>query len=97
VLAGTAGLVLVRAWIRPGPWTRRHALVHESRRALLLLAPVFPMLFVAGLIEGFVSPHAPFAARVAVAIASGAALLAWALLAGLGAGSSRAALERQAS
>jgi uncharacterized membrane protein SpoIIM required for sporulation len=84
VLAGTAGLVLVRAWIRPGARSRSHALVAESGRALLLLAPVFPMLFAAGLIEGFVSPHAPLAARLAVAIASGALLLAWGLLGGRG-------------
>lgn len=82
VLAGTAGLVLVRAWIRPGPWTRRHALVRESKQALLLLAPVFPMLFFAGLIEGFVSPHASFPARVFVAVTTGSLLLAWILLGG---------------
>jgi uncharacterized membrane protein SpoIIM required for sporulation len=82
VLAGTAGLVLVRAWIRPGPHTRSHALVLESRRALLLLAPVFPLLFVAGLIEGFVSPHAPLAVRLAVALATGTLLLAWGCLGG---------------
>ncbi len=84
VLAGTAGLVLVRAWIRPGPWTRRHALVRESKQALLLLAPVFPMLFFAGLIEGFVSPHASFPARVAVGAATGVGLLVWVFYAGRG-------------
>lgn len=75
LLAGAAGLCLVRAWIRPGARTRRRALADESRRALRLLAPVFPMLFAAGLIEAFVSPHAPLAVRMAVA-ASSAALLA---------------------
>ena len=59
ILAGTAGLILVRAVVRPGPWSRRHALSLESRRAWRLLAPVFPLLFVAGTIEGFISPHAP--------------------------------------
>src|SRR5688572_17679114 len=29
VLVGTAGLVLVRAWVRPGAFTRAHALVRE--------------------------------------------------------------------
>ncbi len=80
VLAGTAGLCLVRAWIRPGPWTRRHALQRESRRALVLLAPVFPLLLVAGLIEGFVSPHAPLEVRLAVAVSSGLGLVMWVLL-----------------
>jgi uncharacterized membrane protein SpoIIM required for sporulation len=77
VLAGAAGLVLVRAWIAPGPWSRRRAMSLESRRALRLLAPVFPMLFVAGLIEGFVSPHAPLGVRVAVAALSAAAIASW--------------------
>jgi len=77
VLAGTAGLILVRAWVRPGPWTRRHALQLESRRALELLAAIFPMLVLAGLIEAFVSPHAPLALRVATAVVTGALLLLW--------------------
>ncbi len=77
LLAGAAGLVLVRAWIAPGPWTRRHALTLESQRAWRLLAPVFPMLFVAGTIEAFVSPHAPIGPRMATAIASAVFLVAW--------------------
>ena len=77
VLAGIAGLVLVRAWIAPGPWTRARAMALESRRAWALLAPVFPLLFLSGLIEGFVSPHAPAPARVAVAVASALGLALW--------------------
>jgi uncharacterized membrane protein SpoIIM required for sporulation len=77
VLAGAAGLVLVRAWIAPGPWSRRHAMQLESAKAWRLLAPVFPMLFCAGMIEGFVSPHAPTAARVGVAAISAIALTVW--------------------
>jgi hypothetical protein len=49
----------------------------ESAKAWRLLAPVFPMLFAAGMIEGFVSPHAPTPARVAVAAVSGIAIAAW--------------------
>jgi uncharacterized membrane protein SpoIIM required for sporulation len=82
VLVGTAGLVLVRAWVRPGPFTRAHAMVRESRRALELFAPVFPLLVLAGLIEGFVSPHAPLAVRLAVAAASALGLVAWVALGG---------------
>lgn len=84
LLAGTAGLVLVRAWVRPGPRTRRHAMQIESERALRLLLPVFPMLFVAGMIEGFVSPHAPLGVRIAVAVGSGILLVAWVLGGGRG-------------
>jgi len=77
VLAGTAGLVLVRAWVAPGPWSRRHAMVLESRRAWALMAPVFPFLTLSGLIEGYVSPHAPTAVRLAVALGSALLLVAW--------------------
>ena len=82
VLVGTAGLVLVRAWVRPGAYTRAHAMVRESERALALFAPAFPLLVIAGLIEGFISPHAPLAVRLAVAVASGVGLVAWVALGG---------------
>jgi len=59
ILAGAAGLILARAFIAPGPWSRGHAMVRESRRAWALLAPIFPLLTFSGLIEGYVSPHAP--------------------------------------
>jgi len=77
VLAGTAGLVLLRAWVIPGPWTRAEAMRRNSRTAIAILAATFPMLFFAGLIEGFVSPHAGFGVRVAVAVTSGVVLVVW--------------------
>ncbi len=77
VLAGAGGLVLVRGWVAPGSWSRRHALTLESGRALRLLAPVFPMLFVAGTIEGFVSPHAGLPVRMVVAATSLVLMVLW--------------------
>lgn len=77
VLAGAAGLILLRAWVMPGPWTRRTALAKESERALRLITAVFPLLIVAGLIEGFVSPHANLETRLSVAGASALLLLLW--------------------
>ncbi len=82
VLAGAAGLVLVRGLLFPGSWTRVHALRLGARRSWRLLAPVFPLLFCAGLIEGFISPHAPFHVRIATAIGTGILLLAWIFLGG---------------
>ncbi len=82
VIAGLSGLILVRAWIAPGVWSRSHAMRLESRRALLVLAPMVPMLITAGLIEAFISPHAPFAVRIAVAITTGSLFLYWLLFAG---------------
>lgn len=77
ILAGLAGLVMIRAWIAPGPWSRREAMSIESKRAWRILAAVFPMLFVAGTIEGFISPHQPVEVRMLVAVISGIALVAW--------------------
>jgi len=82
VLAGTAGLVFVRAAIAPGPWTRTAALRRAGTRAIRLLAPVVPFLALSGVIEGFVSPHAPPAARVATAVATGLLLVLWVALGG---------------
>jgi uncharacterized membrane protein SpoIIM required for sporulation len=82
ILSGSAGLVLVRSWIAPGPWSRREAMARESRRAWALLAPTFPLLFCAGLIEGFISPHAPEGLRLAVAVASAICLVLWVMLGG---------------
>jgi len=84
VLAGAAGLVLVRGAVMPGAWSRRHALRLGARRGWRLLAPVFPILFCAGLIEGFISPFADTGTRLAVAVTTGVALIAWALLGGSG-------------
>lgn len=78
VLAGAAGLVLVRGCFAPGPWSRRHALKLASAIAWRLFVPVMPMLVCAGLIEGFVSPHASLAVRVSIAAVSLFAMLAWA-------------------
>jgi len=82
VLAGCAGLILFRGFLLPGPYTRAESMARGGRRAWLLLAPTFPMLFVAGTIEGFVSPHAPLAVRLTVAISTGLMLIAWVTLGG---------------
>jgi len=82
ILAATAGLVLVRAWIRPGFHTRRHAMLVEGKQASRLLVPVFPLLVCAGIIEAFISPHAPFSIRLATAITTGVLLVGWVLLGG---------------
>jgi uncharacterized membrane protein SpoIIM required for sporulation len=56
VIAGAAGLMLGDALLRPGLQLRREALARTSRRAVELVLGAAPVLVVAGLIEGFVSP-----------------------------------------
>jgi uncharacterized membrane protein SpoIIM required for sporulation len=54
--SGGAGLQLGLALLRPGLLSRRDALVQAAQRAVLLLLGSVPLLVLAGLIEGFVSP-----------------------------------------
>jgi uncharacterized membrane protein SpoIIM required for sporulation len=56
-IAGGAGLVLGRGLLDPGTLPRREALAESGGRAIRLLLGVIPLLIVAGLIEGFVSPE----------------------------------------
>ncbi len=84
VLAGCAGLVLFRGLLRPGSHSRAEAMAREGRVAWRLMAPVFPLLFAAGIIEGFISPHAGLAVRLTIAIGTGILLLSWVSLAGRG-------------
>lgn len=82
-IAGGAGLQLGWAIFRPGLLTRRAALVVAARRALNLLLGCVPLLVIAGMIEGFISPSAlPIAAKLAVSFGSGILLYGYLILAG---------------
>jgi uncharacterized membrane protein SpoIIM required for sporulation len=56
VIAGGAGLLLARGLLLPGTLPRRESLSAAGGTAIRLLLGVFPLLIVAGLIEGFISP-----------------------------------------
>jgi uncharacterized membrane protein SpoIIM required for sporulation len=80
VIAGGAGLQLGWAMLRPGLLTRRAALVVAARRALLLILGCVPLLVIAGMIEGFISPSPlPIPMKFAVALGSGVALYTYLL------------------
>ena len=55
-MAGGAGLMMGWAIIRPGLFRRRDALVLAAQEAVQLILPAVPLLLIAGLIEGFISP-----------------------------------------
>jgi uncharacterized membrane protein SpoIIM required for sporulation len=77
VIAGAAGLMLGDALLRPGLLMRREALARAARRAVELVMGAAPVLVVAGLIEGFVSPsELPIEAKLFIGPLTGVVLYA---------------------
>ncbi|MEM7770192.1 MAG: stage II sporulation protein M [Cyanobacteria bacterium P01_A01_bin.37] len=56
-MAGGAGLLLARSILFPGAYRRADALIVYGRQAAQLVFGIVPMLFIAGIIEGFFSPN----------------------------------------
>lgn len=82
-LAGGCGLYMGDGLLRPGLLTRRTALVQRSRQSVQLILGCIPLLILAGVIEGFLSPSAaPWPLKVAVGLSTGIALHAYWLYAG---------------
>jgi uncharacterized membrane protein SpoIIM required for sporulation len=85
-LAGGAGLILGRGLLDPGTLPRREALAQAGSSAIRLLLGVIPMLIVAGIIEGFISPvQIPAAAKFVIGAAMFTLLVLYLLTAGRGA------------
>ena len=82
-LAGGAGLLVGSALLLPGDLSRADALKTRGLDAIRLIAGCVPILVVAGIIEGFISP-APInpAIKFSIGIATGVALYAYLLLCG---------------
>ncbi|MET8827695.1 stage II sporulation protein M [Streptomyces sp. NPDC004610] len=77
VAAGT-GLRLGWTLIDPGPRTRRTALAEEGRAAVGMAIGLALVLFISGLIEGFVTPSGlPTWARITIGITAELAFLAY--------------------
>ena len=70
-IAGGAGLLIGKALLMPGDLRRIDALVTNGRMAIKLILGCIPMLLIAGLIEGFVSPaHIPRAYKFSISALS---------------------------
>jgi uncharacterized membrane protein SpoIIM required for sporulation len=69
-VCAAAGMKMGWAMVEPGPRTRGQALRAEAPRAVLIVLGTAPWLIVAGLVEGFVTPHRlPLPAAIAVSLA----------------------------
>ncbi len=83
-MAGGSGLMLGWAMLQPGLLRRRDALALAGRKAVRLLIGCVPLLVIAGLIEGFISPaeSLPWPVKWGVGVGSGVLLYSYLLLAG---------------
>lgn len=92
LLAAAAGLRLFFAWVIPGPQLRRTKLATEARSLLVVAGGLVIMLFLSGLIEGFVTPNPlPPLVKIAIGIVYTAAVVVYAAV--LGRRASRAQLS----
>src|ERR1700745_2837964 len=67
-IAGGAGLLIGTALLMPGDMTRGDALKSRGMEAVRLIVGCIPLLVVAGIIEGFISP-APINPAIKFAVA----------------------------
>jgi uncharacterized membrane protein SpoIIM required for sporulation len=75
-----AGLALADAIVRAGPEPRAVAIRREATRGTLVVLGTMPLLVLAGLIEGFITPSdLPIPGKLAVAGVSGLLLVSYLL------------------
>lgn len=74
-VAGGCGLYVGDALLRPGLLSRREALVQRAKLAVQVILGCAPLLVLAGLIEGFISPSGlPWPVKALIGIGTGLAL-----------------------
>ncbi len=91
-VAGAVGLRICWSWISPGPLPRGQSLAREARTAVGVALGLVVVLFVSGVIEGFVTPSGlPTWARITIGVLAEMAFLLYVFVVG------RAAVARGAT
>jgi len=82
-IAGGAGLLIGTALLMPGNLSRADALKSRGLEAVRLIVGCIPLLVIAGLIEGFISPQPiPSVIKIGIGCLTGITLYSYLLLAG---------------
>lgn len=82
-VAGGVGLRLFWSWVVPGPLTRTQSIAREGRTAGTVALGLVVVLFVSGMIEGFVTPSGlPTEVRVGIGVLAETAFLAYVFVLG---------------
>ncbi len=83
-IAGGSGLILGWAIVHPGELSRRDALTVAAKKAVRLIIGCVPLLVIAGIIEGFISPNEllPWPVKWGVGLVTGILLYGYLILAG---------------
>jgi len=77
-IGGGAGFLLTGALLMPGNLSCKDALVRNGGYAIKLILACIPMLIIAGIIEGFISPaHIPAGFKLAVSVITGILMVAY--------------------
>ncbi len=92
-IAAAAGFILGAALLFPGDLSRRDALVLRGRVAIRLVLGCVPILVIAGILEGFLSPLTPDVLPPGAKLLAGGAIFALFLVYILRAGTSPAPLK----
>ena len=98
VAQGAGGLMLGWALVSPGNRKRSDALVLAARKAFTLLLGLAPLLIIAGIVEGNISPSdAPFAVKVVIGLTLGALFYGYLIFSGRSSSEKRSLLQFQVS
>ncbi|PKW27292.1 stage II sporulation protein M [Phycicoccus duodecadis] len=82
-VAGAVGLRIFWSWVSPGALPRGQSLAREARTAVAVALGLVAVLFVSGVIEGFVTPSGlPTWARIGIGIVAETAFLLYVFVVG---------------